>query len=42
VTIELTPNDDAAVSLVEVRFHVPTDATSDVDSVNVSYTYIKT
>jgi structure-specific recognition protein 1 len=27
VTIELTPNDDAAVSLVEMRFHVPADNT---------------
>ena len=36
VTIEFTPNDDAAVSLVELRFHVPSDATSDVDAVNVS------
>ena len=37
VTIEFTPNDDAAVSLVELRFHVPADATSDIDSVNVSH-----
>ena len=36
VTIEFTPNDDAAVSLVELRFHVPADATADVDTVNVS------
>lgn len=36
VTIEFTPNDDAAVSLVELRFHVPSDTTSDVDPVNVS------
>jgi len=39
VTIELTPNDDAAVSLVEVRFHVPSDATADIDAVNVSYSH---
>jgi len=39
VTIEFTPNDDAAVSLVEMRFYVPTDATSEVDSVNVGDTY---
>jgi structure-specific recognition protein 1 len=34
VTIEFTPNDDAAVSLVELRFHVPSDSTSEVDAVN--------
>ena len=39
VTIEFTPNDDAAVSLVELRFHVPSDTTSVVDPVDVSATY---
>ena len=39
VTIEFTPNDDAAVSLVELRFHVPSDAAADVDAVNVSVVY---
>jgi len=38
VTIELTPNDDAAVSLVEMRFHVPTDSSVEVDSVEVCNT----
>ena len=36
VTIEFTPNDDAAVSLVELRFHVPSDTTSVIDPVDVS------
>ena len=37
VTLEFTPNDDASVSMVELRFYVPSDATSDVDTVDVSY-----
>ena len=39
VTIEFTPNDDAAVSLVELRFHVPSDATSVADPVDVCCSY---
>lgn len=39
VTIEFTPNDDAAVSLVELRFHVPSDTTSVADPVDVSDCY---
>ncbi|XP_023242351.1 FACT complex subunit Ssrp1-like [Centruroides sculpturatus] len=33
VTLEFHQNDDAAVSLMELRFHIPTDNTSDVDPV---------
>ena len=29
VTLEFHQNDDAAVSLTELRFHVPTDTTND-------------
>lgn len=36
VTIELTPNDDAAVSVVEMRFHVPSDSTAEADPVEVN------
>ena len=35
VTLEFTPNDDAAVSLVEMRFHVPTDNLAGSDAVEV-------
>jgi structure-specific recognition protein 1 len=37
VTIEFTPNDDAAVSLVEMRFHVPSDNNEEVDPVKVRF-----
>lgn len=33
VTLEFHQNDDAAVSLMELRFHIPTDNSSDVDPV---------
>jgi hypothetical protein len=35
--MEFHPNDDAAVSLMEMRFHIPPDTTSlDADPVTVS------
>lgn len=37
VTIEFHQNDDAAVSLMEVRFHVPPDPDSEKDPVAVSH-----
>ena len=36
VTIEFHQNDDAAVSLMEVRFHIPPDQDPEKDAVVVS------
>ena len=36
VTLEFHQNDDAAVSLMELRFHIPSDQSSETDPVNVS------
>ena len=36
VTIEFHQNDDTPVSLVELRFHIPSDSTSETDPVAVS------
>lgn len=36
VTLEFHQNDDAAVSLMELRFHVPGDKDIEVDSVEVN------
>lgn len=33
VTLEFHQNDDAAVSLMELRFHIPTDPNSDMDAI---------
>ena len=35
VTIEFHQNDDAAVTLTELRFHIPTDANAETDPVQV-------
>lgn len=37
VTLEFHQNDDAAVSLLEVRFHIPQDANSEKDAVDEFY-----
>ncbi|ESP04179.1 hypothetical protein LOTGIDRAFT_207546 [Lottia gigantea] len=37
VTLEFHQNDDAAVSLTELRFHIPTDPTSETDAVQEFY-----
>ena len=40
VTLEFHQNDDAAVSLTELRFHIPSDSKdSEKDPANVSYMY---
>lgn len=40
VTLEFHQNDDAAVSLMELRFHIPTDPNNqDSDPVQVSVLY---
>ncbi len=38
VTLEFHQNDDAAVSLMEMRFHIPS-GDGEVDPVNVSFLY---
>lgn len=35
VTLEFHQNDDASVSLMELRFHIPTDPNSSIDPVQV-------
>lgn len=35
VTVEFHPNDDAPVSLMELRFHIPADSNSTEDPVQV-------
>ena len=40
VTLEFHQNDDAPVSLVELRFHIPTDPNSSVDAVQVCNYFI--
>lgn len=37
VTLEFHQNDEAPVSLVELRFHIPTDPNSSVDPVQVIF-----
>jgi structure-specific recognition protein 1 len=40
ITLEFHQNDDAAVSLMEIRFHIPGDpANQEVDTVQVSLSY---
>ena len=36
VTLEFHQNDDAAVSLMELRFHIPADSNTDTDTVQVN------
>ena len=35
VTLEFHQNDDAPMALMELRFHIPTDATQEKDEVDV-------
>ena len=40
VTVEFHPNDDAAVSLIEVRFHIPPNpADAETDAVEVCFVH---
>lgn len=40
VTLEFHQNDDAAVSLVEMRYHIPTEQNTESDPVEVCIEYL--
>ena len=40
VTLEFHQNDDAAVSVTELRFHVPSDVTEETNAVEASFIFV--